>query len=168
MKTKFYTSMIIILFVAGLTLSLPVTSVHAWGWRRTSITKFTVDPTQGGMIGPPLVTPLGMVGDCIYEKHEFVWENVASDARATVFNHNTLFWLWKEPFMDGVCWGSRDVRASASPDDSIIGHGYIAGYVKDGIFTWKSVDYFDGYKMVTWSSAPMMGLMNARGIIIEI
>ena len=159
--------MIIALLVVGLTLSMPVASVQAWGWRSGSKTWFTVDPLEGGMLGPPVVTPLGMVGDCIFEKHEFVWEVVASDARATVFNFNTMFWLWKEPYVDGVMWATRVIRSTECPTDPIIGRGYISGWVKDGIFTWKSVDYFDGYKVVSWSSAPMLGLMDIRGYIIE-
>jgi hypothetical protein len=168
MKTKYYTSLIITLLVAGIALAMPIASVQAWGWSRPSITRFTVYNELGGMVEEmPLVTPLGMVGDRIFQKHEFRWENIATDARATVFNHNTLFWLWKEPMMNGVCWGSRDIRASACPTDPIIGHGYISGYVKEGVFTWKSVDYFDGYKIISQSSAPMQGLMDIHGIIIE-
>jgi hypothetical protein len=38
MNTKLYSSVIITLLVAGIVLTIPVTSVHAWGWR-SSVTK---------------------------------------------------------------------------------------------------------------------------------
>jgi hypothetical protein len=167
MKTKLYTSMMIALLVAGLALSIPVASVQAWGWRSVTKTPFTVNLDLSGMraFSVPMVK---QIGDCVLEKNEFIWENVASDERANGFNFNTVYWLWTgEPMIDGYMWGKRVIRNGPDSCDTIIGHGYYAyAWVKDGIFTWKAIDFINGYKVVTWSSGLMLAPTPIQGVII--
>ncbi|MCW4040730.1 MAG: hypothetical protein NWE83_08275 [Candidatus Bathyarchaeota archaeon] len=90
-----------------------------------------------------------------------------NDDRATSFNYNTFFWLWKEVDVNGVMWGTQEVRKELG--GPVVGRGRIAGKIVDRIYTWKGVVYnfVEGYKIISWASGQLYTDVPMSGIIIE-
>ena len=164
MKTKYYTSLIIALLVAGIALAMPIASVQAWGWRcaRPNVTHFA---GTASLVPPPVPGTMETFGEWVRitgSVVQFYYD--CDDPRFTGTITNTLTSL-TDPNGKSTIWSTSSHFVRADNQGTVT--GFITGQgIAPDVLTAYYVGYGDGYKVILrYNGDYASGEVN--GMIIE-